>query len=126
MASQPIDSSLHTPPPELAVEPALEHRLDQYTQRIERRARAEQDEKDREHLIALRDLTDLTVSHGRDGDHRLVHGIEQIESERHVAACPRRENESKHSDSGPEPPPGIPGDTLERPSSGYELHGPRG
>ncbi len=107
MAGKTVDGALHASPPDVVVEPSLEQHFNDNTDGVQRRAGAEQDECDREDLVAASCARWIAVANRRDGDDRLIQRVERIEAEQHITRRAGCQDDREHREAGNEPLNGL-------------------
>ena len=99
------DPAVHPTPPEELREVALEEHLEHHTERVQRRADADEDEHDREHLAGRVERLHFAKAHRRNGRDRLVQRVEPREPEHDVADRPDHEDAGEQGQREAQSPP---------------------
>ena len=105
MRTHRCDLAVHPTPPEELREVALEEHLEHHTERVQRRADADEDEHDREHLAGGVERLHFAKAHGRNGRDGLVQGVEPREPEYDVADRPDHEDAGEQRQREAKSPP---------------------
>ena len=103
VTGHPADRFVHPSPSHVLAKLALDQRLEQDTERVQRCPDAGQDEGDREHLADRGQRLDLAEADRRDGGDRLVERVEDAETEHDVPDRSDDEHRAEGEQRQPDP-----------------------
>ena len=101
------DVSLHPAPPDELSHVSLDEHLEHGRERVQRRAHTQEDECDCETLASRAERMRRVEPDGRDGDHRLIDGVDEIEPEQQIADGASQEHQRQSQQANSHPPERI-------------------